>query len=314
MADQTHYFSSAPIRLCVLLLAMVFCVALLKEAQLPQLSGLAVDIDFKSSIVEEKIPGIEVGAIPGDFREGCTVLLSTFPNSGTTWTQAIFTSSTGIVTEAVYKEGPPSKWPKVFSHGQLGNNRYPNLSVGECRFIKSHQRVSYKLMPARFQRAVILYRDPDDNLEANIRYLVKRMKPGNPSQKLVEKCEGIDFNDYEALDPDGFKILREMHYIAHRRFYCHAQKYPIPRLFVTYSALLTDPSAAFEKIMTFIGFPEADLDKALNDHALKNHTVKGNQEYKPIDDEQCTGLNEEFRRLYLLGNECARTAATVLQF
>ena len=42
--------------------------------------------------------------------------------------------------------------------------------------------------------------------------------------------------------------------------------------------------------------------------------MKENQEYEPLDDEQCTGLTEEFYHLHLLGNECACKAVRALQF
>ena len=260
---------------------------------------------------EGGVKGANGGGSPGDYKDGCTVLLSTFPNSGTTWTQAIFRAATGLVSESIYVEGPPSQWPGAYVHGPgpTSDERFPNQALGECRFIKSHERMADEKMPSLYQRAVILYRDPEDNLEANLRYLEKSSNP-----KVAEACGDLDFGQWEAADSDGYHTFEEMHYVAHRRFYCHAQRYPVPRLFVTYSALLSDPLAGFREILTFIGYPEADLDSALEKNPLTSHSFRGSPNYVAISDEQCEALDEEFHRIRLSGNECVRAASDVLQF
>ena len=54
-----------------------------------------------------------------DYGDGCRVVLLTFPNNGTSWTQAFFTSATDGISKAVYKEGVPSRWPGAFVHGSM---------------------------------------------------------------------------------------------------------------------------------------------------------------------------------------------------
>ncbi|KAL7536429.1 hypothetical protein ACHAWF_005460 [Thalassiosira exigua] len=242
----------------------------------------------------------------------CNVLLSTFANSGTTWTQAVFTSATGVVSEAVYKEGPPSLWPGTFVHGEMpspnSGRRFANHSLGECRFIKSHQRLAGRGLVSKYQRAVVLYRDPLDNFEANIRYLKKETHPNHVA------CKGVDFDRWKDEDSaDGF-VFKKIHYLSHRRFYCQAQQYPVPRMFITYTRLLAKPFETFRDILTFIGYHDADLDKAMAEHPPANHTSRGSLNYVPISDENCSGLDQQYIAILQNISDCPRLAANWLQY
>ena len=83
---------------------------------------------------------------PKNGRADCATALSTFPNSGTSWTQAVFTASTGIASLAVYPgEGPRSPFqPKSYVHNAIGpDSRLPDPAKGECLFVKTHHRIPY---------------------------------------------------------------------------------------------------------------------------------------------------------------------------
>ena len=133
---------------------------------------------------------------------------------------------------------------ETLHQGHLLYHLLVQITRGKARQLAmTHERMADEKMPSLYQRAVILYRDPEDNLEANLRYLEKSSNP-----KVAEACGDLDFGQWVAADSDGYHTFEEMHYVAHRRFYCHAQRYPVPRLFVTYSALLSDPLAGFREI------------------------------------------------------------------
>lgn len=259
----------------------------------------------------------------------CAVLLSTFPNSGTTWTQAVFKSSTGgLVSEAVYNEGPPTPYPGIYVHGSLGPaTRLPDSNRGECLFVKSHARVSYTSMgpSSQYQRAVVLYRDPEDNLDANLRYLTKLPVQNRGKAELRSLCPGnidtFDEDNWKTVDPDGYDMFTQLHFASHERFYCHAQQYPMPKLFVTYARLLNDPYGTFRDIMLFSGYPEANITKALEENPPRSHTAHGSLEYVPVGDggngkenEDCAGLTDRYKKLWKNATPCTRRAAQILQY
>ena len=270
-------------------------------------------------------PFIEWGLLPatkkeetktsfGDYRGGCTSLLSTFPNSGTGWTQAIFSSATGLLSEAIYAEGPKSKYSNTFIHGNDNRFQLPSITTGDCRLVKSHKRVSYKVMPRDYQRAVVLYRDPNDNMEANLRYLHKESLKKSLNNRLIEYCPGVDFLRWEKDDPKSYMTFSKMHTISHTRFYCHAQKYPVPSIFVTYAHLLNNPMVAFQNILMFVGYPNANVTKALMENPMKNNSIVGSLAYTTFDDETCEDLDKKFKLVNLNISECIRKTTQMLQF
>jgi len=250
----------------------------------------------------------------------CAVLLSTFPNSGTSWTQSVFRSSTGLVSEAVYgHEGPPTPYPGIYVHGTLNNGgpnsaRLQDPSRGECLFVKSHGRVNYNdLGPSgKYQRAVVLYRDREDNLDANLRYLTKIKS--RAKDELRELCGLEEFVDWKDVDPKAYDMFVRLHSAAHKRFYCHAEQYPIPKLMVTYAQLLSDPYRTFGDIMVFSGYPTANITKAMEDNAPRSHTVHGSLQYVPVGGEECQGVADRLRELLKKASPCLRRAARILQF
>lgn len=254
--------------------------------------------------------------VRGDYLDGCTTLLSTFPNSGTSWTQTVFTSSLGMLSEAIYKEGPPSNLTGAYIHGHGGS--LPNQSIGECRLVKSHARVSYKQMPSWYQRSVILYRDPHDNFEANLRYLSK-LRPTTDKLKgvcnITSRADFLTWNDTNSI---LYSKLRDLHIVSHKRFYCHAQTYPIPKLFVTYSNLLQNPDQTFKDIMMFIGYPNANITKAMIEHPPHHNNgssaaiIGDDHHYRPIPKDECEGLNNRFSMLWNDADECTQSIGQTL--
>ena len=261
----------------------------------------------------------------------CAVLLSTFPNSGTTWTQAMFKASTGVVSLAVYPEGPPTPFSThTFAHGQVGGEyRLPDPDHGECLFVKSHARVPAKALAdgspdQLYQRAVVLYRDTEDNLHANLRYLTKLH--GDNKKELLELCSydpngrplpaDTSFEDWDSRNMTDYASLIDLHRLAHRRFYYHAERYPVPKIIITYARLLSEPFETFRDIMMFSGYADADIDRALQENPPRSHEVHGSLDYVPdyvpgiTEDE----LNRQFRVLWKDASPCVKRAAKILQF
>lgn len=215
----------------------------------------------------------------------CRLCHRTFhlPNSGTSWTQAVFTASTGIASLAVYPgEGPLSPFqPKSYVHNSIGpDSRLPDPARGECLFVKTHHRIPYGSLAdnhpqQRYQRAVVLYREPEDNLHANLRYLTKLRNDNKVD--LLQVCshdpqgtplpEDTNFEDWSnSIDAADYADLIDLHRLAHRRFYCHAERYSAPTMMVTYARLLSDPRGTFRDILRFSGYADADIDRALEEH------------------------------------------------
>mmetsp|Transcript_15047 Transcript_15047/g.43487 ORF Transcript_15047/g.43487 Transcript_15047/m.43487 type:complete len:399 (-) Transcript_15047:4159-5355(-) len=284
----------------------------------------------------------------------CAVVLNTFPNSGTTWTQAVFSASTGIASLAVYPEGPPSPFSThTFVHGKVGDDsRLPDPAHGECLFVKSHRRVTYGELAdgspdQLYQRAVVLYRDPEDNLHANLRYLTKLHNVAK--RELLELCSYDDpdgrplpddtpFEDWANWNVTDYASFVDLHRMSHQRFYCHAERYPVPKMIVTYARLLSEPYETFRDIMTFSGYADADIDRALEENPPRSHEVHGSLDYVPVDlgidvdvdvvgedgngvageditvVDPCAGLTRQFQHLWKKASPCAKRAAKILQF
>ena len=290
----------------------------------------------------------------GNYEDGCTTLLSTFPNSGTTWAQSVFTSATGRYSEAIYREGPPTNFPGTYYH-VVGNDKghgksdeddafqLPNQTIGECRFVKSHRResMSPNNMPSKYQRAVVLYRDVQDNLEANLRYLAlantrhgilnnacnHNSKKNNPNNTDggQDDDDVIDVIHLKEKDWYRYLQLKELHITSHTRFYCHAQQYPIPTLFMTYANLMTNPYNAFSEILVFIGYQkDTNITKAIEDNPPRHHhgkeqyderATKGTaMEYPYISKEQCQGLDIQFEIMWNKTDDCVKQMADELHF
>ena len=130
---------------------------------------------------------------------------------------------------------------------------------------------------------------------------------------LRDACQGIDFNQWMKDNTDG-RAFRDLHYLSHRRFYCQAQNYPVPRLFVTYERILTEPVEAFRDMLNFIGYADADLDKGILENPPVNHTVRGSVNYTTISEEKCEGLDNQFRALSQNVSECVLLSSKVLQY
>ena len=284
----------------------------------------------------------------------CATVLSTFPNSGTTWTQAVYTASTGIVSLTVYPEGPLSPFPPhSYVHGpnQIGpnnNRRLPDPTKGECLFVKTHHRVPYEVLADHhpkqiYQRAVVLYRDPEDNLHANLRYLTKLPLSNRQKPELLRVCNHdphgaplpVDTNfdgDWAGINATDYADFAGLHRLAHRRFYCHAERYPAPTMIVTYARLLSDPHGTFRDIMMFSGYASADVERALEENPPRSHEVHGSLDYVPVDlgeyededddnnnfdndaEDPCAGLSRRFQKLWSEATPCAKMAAKILQF
>ena len=281
----------------------------------------------------------------------CAVALSTFPNSGTSWTQVVFSSATGLASLAIYPEGPLSPFhPTSYLHNQLkpgGDIRLPDPAHGECLFVKTHRRIPYDLLTdhhprQRYQRAVVLYREPEDNWYANLRYLTKLRNDNK--HNLLEVCSydphgtplPQDTNlerDWSTLNGTDYGALRNLHKVAHKRFYCHAERYPAPTMMVTYARLLSNPRTTFRDILTFSGYADADVDRALEEHPPKgsHDDVHGSLDYVPVDLEEekveeeeegdkfdendpCAGMSRRFQKLWDEASPCAKAAAKMLQF
>ena len=278
-------------------------------------------------------------------RADCATALSTFPNSGTSWTQAVFTASTGIASLAVYPgEGPRSPFqPKSYVHNAIGpGSRLPDPTHGECLFVKTHHRIPYGSLAdnhpqQRYQRAVVLYREPEDNLHANLRYLTK-LRNENKAD-LLKVCshdpqgtplpEDTNFEDWSnSINAADYADLIDLHRWAHRRFYCHAERYPAPTMMVTYARLLSDPRGTFRDILTFSGYADADIEKALEVHPPRSHDVHGSLDYVPVDlgeeeeeegdkfdeEDPCAGMSRRFQKLWNKASPCVKAAAKMLQF
>ena len=263
----------------------------------------------------------------------CAVLLSTFPNSGTTWTQAMFKASTGVVSLAVYPEGPPTPFSThTFVHGQIGDDyRLPDPDRGECLFVKSHARVPSRELAdgspnQLYQRAVVLHRDAEDNLHANLRYLTKTHN--DAKNELLELCsydpsgrplpKDTRFEDWDSRNMTDYASMIDLHRLAHRRFYFHAERYLVPTFFATYARLLSEPYETFRDIMMFSGYADADIDRALQENPPRSHEVHGSLDYVPVADgaDSITEdeLNRQFRKLWKDASPCVKRAAKILQF
>jgi hypothetical protein len=115
-----------------------------------------------------------------------------------------------------------------------------------------------------------------------------------------------------------YASLVDLHRLAHRRFYYHAERYPVPTFFVTYARLLSEPHETFRDIMMFSGYADADIDRALQENPPRSHEVHGSLDYVPVADgvDSITEdeLNRQFRNLYKKASPCVKRAAKILQF
>ena len=64
-----------------------------------------------------------------------------------------------------------------------------------------------------------------------------------------------DYGEWEDHNSIDYHMFVKLHHVAHQRFYCLAEQYPIPKIIVSYNKLLNDPCTSFRNIMGFIGHP-----------------------------------------------------------
>tara|TARA_B110000211_G_scaffold121838_1_gene140550 strand:+ start:189 stop:614 length:426 start_codon:yes stop_codon:yes gene_type:complete len=140
----------------------------------------------------------------------------------------------------------------------------------------------------------MICRNCEDNLEANKRFLQK--KHTEPS--LRECAESIKF--------------KKLHELAHRRFYCHAQEYQVPTYFITYTGLLTYDPYKWRNLMTFLGYPNANVSKAMSENPPMKHETHGGAKYAPMA--ACDQINAKYRNLFANSSQCAKKVAGMLQF
>ena len=90
------------------------------------------------------------------------------------------------------------------------NNRMPNTDLGECLFVKTHKcAMLTNGGDVSFQRALVLYRKPSDNLQANLRYLTKlnnRLK-GQGKRMLSESCSEEIVTTFKIMESGRTIIL-----------------------------------------------------------------------------------------------------------
>ena len=179
----------------------------------------------------------------------CAVLLMTFPNSGTTWLQSMFSVATQLHAESLYSEGVKTSWgttfKNVFTNEDLRARRAPTGQAGSCSFIKTHSWEELKnaqfLSRYRIKGAVTLLRDPNSNADANWRFWQKRADHEEPKPCRYGR---------DSL------TARSVHY--HDAWYCRLQAtaaaLSVPLLQISYEGMLVQPATVLRRVLDFGGY------------------------------------------------------------
>jgi len=140
----------------------------------------------------------------------------------------------------------------------------------------------------------------------------------------------IDFDtNWFKYNTQDYEMFTKLHRLAHSKFYCHVELYPVPKMIVTYKQLVTDPQRTFAEMMKFVGYEdanvEANVESALEKYPPKissQYGANGTMEYIPINgpnvnakgEDKCKSLRKEFRLLYRRASPCVQKVAKLLHF
>jgi len=168
----------------------------------------------------------------------CKVLLASFPNTGTTWTLALFKAATGNYGEAVYKEGTPTPWGSFISGPLRAGFSLP--ACHQCRLIKSHAPWS-PTVDVEYMKVIVLHRNYRDTLLANLRYASRNLKEDQ------EMCLHPSTNgSFNSLLPFARQKIEAWH--------CSWTSSSLPILHIAYEDLILDPEAQLNVILHFLGY------------------------------------------------------------
>lgn len=186
----------------------------------------------------------------------CAVLLCTYPNSGTTWLQDMFSVATDLHAESIYPEGLATGWGTTFhaarSNRSLHARASPTGRQGSCSFIKSHSSDldATRRLTSRFAVTgiVALVRDPLSNAGANWRFFMKqRARPAPAARhRPVLQCN--------ATEPELQPRFTAYWDAWHCALQATVAALHIPLLRVQYEAMLVQPAAELRKVLTFGGY------------------------------------------------------------
>ena len=176
----------------------------------------------------------------------CAVLLCTYPNSGTTWLQDMFSVATNLHAEAIYDEGLATGWGTTFHAVRSNQSLHARASStgrkGSCSFIKSHSSDldATRRLASRFAVTgiVALVRDPLSNAGANWRFVTK--------YRALEQCNATELE----LQP-RFTAYRDAWHCA---LQATVAALHVPLLRVQYEAMLVQPAVELRKVLTFGGY------------------------------------------------------------
>ena len=179
------------------------------------------------------------------------VVLNTYPNSGTTWTKAVFEAA-AYASEAVYREADVRTSYDTYYDGHVRFH-----GAHQPAFVKSHHTAGGIVNWA--SRVVHYRRDPIDNIFARFHFEVKVGKASPIAHLLEHKRFEAYINDaHLALPPEVFAIwrdyaLREAHIYVHWHCLSLIGYLDMPMLMVRYEDLLNRPAPEFARIFDFVG-------------------------------------------------------------
>ena len=119
-----------------------------------------------------------------------------------------------------------------------------------------------------------------------------------------------DYGEWEDHNSIDYHMFVKLHHVAHQRFYCLAEQYPIPKMIVTYttSYLMT---RALLFVISWVSLGTLTLLKAF---PLKSRHEPVEYEYVPMNVTSCEDLSLKYKQLWKKSSQCVKRAANQCQF